>query len=554
LIAVRRLAAGLALAASAAHGQSLESVLAPGPVIEAHVKAEADCRKCHIPFDRAAQDGLCVECHKDVGMDLRTHAGYHGKMERRACRSCHTDHRGRGAKIVQLDERAFDHALTDYPLRGAHTAPKVECRACHLPKKKYREAPGRCVDCHQKKDVHKGRLGPQCADCHVEDDWKKTRFDHSKTRFPLRGLHVPVKCESCHQSNRYKDTPVTCLGCHRKDDKHKARYGEKCETCHSDRGWKLLAFDHDRDTKFALRGKHRTTKCDTCHTGFLYRDKLQATCIACHRKDDKHQGTLGVRCNDCHSEHNWKVESFDHSKTRFPLLGKHAPLKCLSCHKSAVFKDAPLACYGCHRKDDKHKGVLGEKCESCHTARSWKDTKFDHAKTDFPLLGSHARVKCESCHKDTHYKATPKNCLGCHRKDDKHEGQLGAKCESCPARASRWSAATSWCPAPSATLACATRTRRPSASPATRATTCTRSASARNAGIATTCARGAPGTSSTRSARASRWTGRTSRSRASPAIASRWTARRPSPRPAPAATRARTCTTAASGRSATAAT
>jgi hypothetical protein len=431
LSAARALAACLALAAMAAHGQSLESVLAPGPVIEGHVKAESDCRKCHIPFNRSAQDGLCLDCHKDVGMDVRTHGGYHGRMKPQACRTCHTEHRGRDAKIVQLDERSFDHALTDFALRGAHAAPKVECRACHLPKKKYREAPGRCVDCHAKKDVHKGRLGVQCADCHGEDDWKKTRFDHSKTRFPLRGLHVPVKCESCHQANRFKGTPLACLGCHRKDDKHKGRYGEKCQTCHSDAGWKRLSFDHDRDTHFALRGKHATTKCDTCHAGFLYRDKLQTACVACHRKDDKHQGTLGAACANCHSERDWRVESFDHAKTRFPLLGKHSLVKCLSCHKSAVFKEAPSTCIGCHRKDDKHKGVLGEKCASCHTERSWKDTKFDHAKTDFPLLGRHARVKCESCHRDADYKRTPKDCLGCHRKDDVHQGQLGVKCESC---------------------------------------------------------------------------------------------------------------------------
>jgi len=427
----RFLALGLALAAPVALGQSLESVLSPGPVIEAHAKAEADCRKCHIPFDRAAQDRLCVECHKEVGGDLRAHAGFHGRLDPpQPCRACHTDHRGRAAKIVQLDERSFDHARTDFALRGKHAA-GLECRSCHVKGKKFREAPGRCVDCHRKDDVHKGRFGAACADCHGESDWKTVRFDHDRTKFALRGKHVPLKCDRCHKGGRFDNAPRTCLGCHRADDKHRGRFGEKCESCHVDAAWKTLRFDHDKDTRYALRGRHRAAKCEACHTGHLYRDKLQTACVACHRKDDKHKGTLGVACGDCHSERDWKVGKFDHQKTRFPLRGKHLSVECDSCHKSAVFKNAPTTCIGCHRKDDRHKGALGENCGNCHSERNWKDSKFDHAKTRFPLRQSHARVKCESCHRDPDYARTPKECYGCHKKDDKHEGQLGTTCESC---------------------------------------------------------------------------------------------------------------------------
>jgi hypothetical protein len=421
----------LALACGSALAQSLESVLAPGPVIEAHAKAEGECRNCHVPFQRAAQDGLCLQCHKEVGADVRSHAGFHGRLRPQPCRACHTDHKGRKARIAPLNERTFDHAQTDFPLRGAHAAPKLECRSCHAPARKFRQAPGRCVDCHAKQDVHKGRLGKACADCHTEANWKEARFDHDKTRFALRGKHAPLKCASCHKSDRYQETPTACIGCHRKDDAHKAKYGEKCESCHGDRDWKTLRFDHDKDTRYPLRGRHRSLKCDACHTGHLYRDKLQATCVACHRKDDKHQGTLGTACGDCHGEREWKVGRFDHQRTRFPLRGKHVSIGCKSCHKSAVFKEAPSTCIGCHRKDDAHKGALGEACGNCHTERNWKESRFDHAKTAFPLRDSHARVKCEACHRDPEYKRTPKDCFGCHKKDDAHQGQLGAKCDSC---------------------------------------------------------------------------------------------------------------------------
>ncbi len=408
----------------------------PGPVIEGHAKYEDECRNCHIPFSRAAQNGLCLACHKETAADVRQGIGFHGRIKSQSCRTCHTDHKGRGAKIVLLDEPAFDHEQTDYPLRGVHADPKTACRSCHVPDKKYREAPGRCVDCHAKKDVHKGRLGNACADCHTEKDWKETgKFDHDKTRFALRGKHAPpLKCESCHKDTRFKETPTACIGCHKKDDKHEVTLGEKCADCHTERDWKASKFDHDK-TKFHLRGGHVApkVKCDACHMDQKSYRKTPTDCYSCHKKDDKHKGNLGIACADCHTEKNWKeTGKFDHDKTRFPLRGRHAPpLKCESCHKSAVFRDAPTACVACHRKDDEHKGALGEKCGDCHTDRNWKETMFDHGKTRFPLLGLHVRVKCADCHRDPDYKRTPTDCQSCHERDDVHEGQQGKKCESC---------------------------------------------------------------------------------------------------------------------------
>lgn len=81
-----------------------------------------------------------------------------------------------------------------------------------------------------------------------------------------------------------------------------------------------------------------------------------------HRKDDVHQGSLGAKCADCHTENDWKEAKFDHEKTRFPLTGKHVDTKCVDCHKKgADYKDAPRTCIGCHKEDDDsskgHKGL-----------------------------------------------------------------------------------------------------------------------------------------------------------------------------------------------------
>ncbi len=436
----------LALAASLpAAAQNIESVLRPGELIQGHAKWEEECSKCHVRFDKNAQDRLCTDCHKEVGVDMRERTGYHGRQKREAtCRSCHTDHKGRAARIVVFDKQKFDHDESDYALRGKHK--QVACEKCHEPKKKYWEAPSDCNACHKKDDVHKGALGTKCADCHTDSDWKETpKFDHDKTRFALKGKHADAKCVDCHKKgDDYKAAPRTCIGCHKKEDDstkgHKGLYGDKCDSCHGVKAWKPSTFNHDTDTKYLLRGKHRQTKCADCHTGHLYKDKVGTGCIDCHKKDDDsakgHKGSLGRDCAACHVETGWKEKGkFDHDKTKFPLLGKHVDTKCGDCHKSTNYKEAPKDCIGCHKKDDKHEATLGTKCESCHSERDWKDVKrFDHDKTKFQLRNAHAakKVLCKDCHKDLrHYRDTPRDCYSCHKKDDKHEGQLSLKCETC---------------------------------------------------------------------------------------------------------------------------
>ncbi len=423
---------------ASAKAQGIESVVSPGTVIQGHAKLNNDCKQCHVKFDRGAQDGLCMDCHKEVREDVKSKNGFHGKSKPQNCRSCHTDHKGSNAKIVNLDTKAFDHNLTDFGLRGKHQT--VACEKCHEPQHKYRDAALECKSCHAKDDVHKGELGSKCADCHSENLWKPARFDHSKTRFALTQKHVDVKCTQCHKGNNYTNAPLTCVACHKKDDDskgHKGLYGDKCETCHSATNWKDSSFNHDTETKYALRGKHRGATCVSCHTGALYRNKLSQTCIACHQKDDKHKETLGKECGNCHTEKNWKESpKFDHQKTSFPLLGKHLQTDCKACHKSALYKEAPSSCIGCHKKDDKHEGDVGDQCQQCHQERDWKLSTqlFQHDKTRFKLRNAHAEpvTKCNACHKDLKsYRKTPTDCMSCHKKDDKHEGQQGPRCDEC---------------------------------------------------------------------------------------------------------------------------
>lgn len=442
---VRLFALMLLLFAASLHAESLETAIMPGKVIQGHAKYEDDCKNCHKRFDKAAQDKLCMDCHKDVGKDVDQHKGFHGRQqEDKDCRECHTEHKGRAAKVVNLNEKTFKHNETDFALKGGHTAAKVECKDCHKPKVKWRDAPGTCVECHKKDDdkAHKGNLGKDCAKCHAEKDWKTTDFDHSKTDFDLKGKHVEVKCKECHVDNKYKDTPTKCFECHKKDDTkaHKGVFGTKCETCHGEKDWKDdIHFNHDKDTKFDLRDKHREAKCSSCHKAA--NEKLKTTCISCHKKDDKHNGTLGEKCEECHGARDWKSpKGFNHDQdTKFPLKDKHKEAKCDKCHTTGQkYEKLALDCWSCHKKDDEkaHKGNFGKKCEDCHKENDWKKSFFNHDKdTKYPLRFKHFEVKCDKCHTGKLYEQKlTQICYDCHKKtdDDKgHHGSLGEKCEKC---------------------------------------------------------------------------------------------------------------------------
>src|SRR5262249_33041598 len=88
--------------------------------------------------------------------------------------------------------------------------------------------------------------------------------------------------------------------------------------------------------------------------------------------------------------------------------------------------------------------------EACHSVKSWAEISgFDHAKTTFPLLGTHRTVACGNCHKATtdyasRFKGTPQQCEACHT--DAHDGQFAAKdekvhCGDCHS-ALRWAPST----------------------------------------------------------------------------------------------------------------
>ena len=416
----------------------IEKLFMPGSLIAGHEEFEAECTSCHVRLRDTTQEALCRNCHEEIDEDMRGKRGFHGRNKQAyslECKTCHSDHKGRDARIVWLDKDKFDHGFTDFRLEGEHA--RTECSACHLNGKKYRDARSRCYDCHSEDDFHKGELGKNCKQCHTASGWRKSEFDHDRTDFPLKNSHRKVSCEACHIDDKFKNTPDRCVDCHAIRDVHANRFGNDCGQCHSEKGWDASIFDHTRDTNYPLRGKHLESSCNDCHAVGYQKPRKKNTvrsCYSCHRNDDIHAGSNGKKCQDCHRETGWNKADFNHdTQTDFPLRGGHRGLRCATCHEpGAASKKIVSDCYSCHRADDAHREKLGTACNQCHNESAWQNrVRFDHDLSDFPLIGQHAALGCESCHVSSEFSDTGNKCIDCHRSDDVHERAFGVDCNDC---------------------------------------------------------------------------------------------------------------------------
>jgi len=198
--------------------------------------------------------------------------------------------------------------------------------------------------------------------------------------------------------------------------------------------------------------------CDACHDTSS-KARQAKLCMDCHDHDNilddiankkgfhgRLGNSLAQNCKHCHTDHKGRDfdiaplnrTTFDHSQTDFVLKGAHSNIKCDSCHDSGErYSEAPSTCYGCHQDSDVHDGKQGKKCDSCHGTVNWKQSTFEHDKTDFPLKGAHKDTLCSSCHINKEYKDTPQQCVSCHGIQDVHLKTFGSKCDTCHS-SERW--------------------------------------------------------------------------------------------------------------------
>ena len=298
-----------------------------------------------------------MDCHKDIGQDVRAKAGYHGRLKPQNCRSCHTDHKGRGARIVELDKKQFDHNQTDFALRGGHQKPTARSTTSQ---RRSTAGPRRtATPATARDDVPKGSLGPARRLPHRQQlegsQSSTTRRRVSRSRANTSTPSAATATEQGRLQGRgahlRRLPPGTTTA-----TKPQRASSARSASCHNAKAWKPSTFNHDVDTKYVLRGKHRNASAPTATAATSTRSR-PAGLQLCHEKDDKHKGSSGMR----RLPHRARLEGkgkFDHDKTSFPLLAS-TTTKCDACHKTKDYKEAPMTATAA-TKDDKHEGTLGE--------------------------------------------------------------------------------------------------------------------------------------------------------------------------------------------------
>ena len=308
-----------------------------------------------------------------------------------------------------------------------------------------------------------------CQQCHVTESWKvqpnKIKFNHDKTGFKLTGQHKQIKCQNCHKDLHFTIKNATCNSCH--TDIHQGSVGRDCQKCHDTNSWLVKdILDIHRFSRFPLIGAHLQADCQECHADAQHLNftAMGLDCYSCHQNDylnaknpDHIAMNYSKECSDCHIATGWQPALFDHDSKFFPIFsGEHSGKwnACSDCHTTQNYSQ--FTCFNCHahersRMDDKHRNISGyvyesTACYACHPNGSGDDS-FNHARTNFPLIGAHKNLNCQECHQNG-YNNTPSECYSCHQNnyestDNPPHSSLGFshECTQCHTQ-SAWKPAT----------------------------------------------------------------------------------------------------------------
>ncbi len=388
------------------------------------------CSQCHLNnrFTKLPTD--CYSCHQNDFNTVQQPNHLSGGFSH-SCQTCHT--------TIAWSPATFDHNSTKFPLTGKHQT--LLCQACHVGGN-YSLTYVDCYQCHstdyqQVTDPNHvtGQFSHNCLTCHTTSGWSPSTFNHSATNFPLTGAHTTLQCQACHTNGNYQLTYTICYQCHQSDyqqttnPNHVAgNYSHDCSTCHSTTDWGNASFNHST-TSFPLTGAHVAVQCLTCHVSGNYQ-LTYTDCYQCHSTDYQQttnpnhvSGNYSHNCLTCHSTVDWSGASFDHSTTKFPLVGAHTTVLCATCHVSGNYQLSYTDCYMCHQSDyqiptnPNHVTLLFDhNCLLCHTQTAWTPSTFNHDVQYFKIYSGAHQGKwtlCSDCHTVAGNYASF-TCITCH--------------------------------------------------------------------------------------------------------------------------------------------
>ena len=157
--------------------------------------ASVACTDCHINNVFIGTPSNCYACHaKDDA--------HHGQFGT-SCDACHS--------TTGWLPATFDHALSGFPLTGAHAG--LACTQCHI-NNVFTPLSSACSACHANPAFHAGLFGGSpCDQCHNTSAWTPASYDG-----PHPGgcdgnciNHGGASCRDCHTVNLMT---ATCTKCH----------------------------------------------------------------------------------------------------------------------------------------------------------------------------------------------------------------------------------------------------------------------------------------------------------------------------------------------------
>ena len=240
----------------------------------------------------------------------------------------------------------------------------------------YHGTPTTCsaAGCHQKDDVHQGKLGTACEKCHVERRQAHVPAQPRRRVQDRRQAHAAAVRglpQVRSSSSRSAPTASAVTPSRRSTRAATARRASVATTTTT---FTDIKAQHDVGD-FSLTGAHDQLDCARCHPNG---EKLRGSgnlCITCHRKDDIHKNALSPRCGECHTQRSFAPARFDHMSTGCALTGLHSTLPCADCHKTGNYGAVSPMCVSCHRTDalrvkqpDHRRSV---DCGNCHNPSAW---------------------------------------------------------------------------------------------------------------------------------------------------------------------------------------
>ena len=191
--------AGLLALVAVLYAVGVRSPIAPGSVISAHGTVETSCQACHAG-SKGVSNMRCQRCHDPATagrLDNRVHVLFGSGDVKKAqaapaleCATCHVEHRGRKARLFEVDQR--------------------QCSSCHF--RTFKSHPEFAVLKAPTRELPGMRFGHGSATASFKG--------HVAEVMAKKGLNAAQACVSCHEAAGRDFQPVSfdrhCAECHAK--------------------------------------------------------------------------------------------------------------------------------------------------------------------------------------------------------------------------------------------------------------------------------------------------------------------------------------------------